>query len=221
MKGYFSAMDHDRKAHWENIYRTKKRHEAGWYQPVPSTSLEQISLLDIDPGSRIIDVGGGDSALADHLLDNGFTNLTVLDISLAAIERAQARLGKNAGKIKWIVSDIVRFNPPQTYDVWHDRAAFHFLTSEEEINTYVRTVSGAVRPGGYFIIGTFSDRGPTKCSGLDITQYASESLCARFAPAFRKVRCFSPDHITPGGVIQHYTFCCFQRQELPERNSMQ
>lgn len=201
-----------RKAHWEKVYEASRTDSVGWFQQVPETSLDLIGRLDLDPGAKIMDAGGGDSALAGHLLDRGFDDLTVLDISSAAIARAKGRLGDKATPINWVNTDILDYKTGQMFDLWHDRAAFHFLTYKADIDKYIRIVTNAIRPGGFLIIGTFSDTGPTKCSGLEITQYSTDSLIQRFSGAFRKVVCVNPDHITPGGVVQHYTFCCFQKR---------
>ena len=201
-----------RKAHWEKVFRTTRLDEVGWYQQVPTTSLELIGKLNLKSRSKIIDAGGGDSALAGHLLDHGFEDITVLDISSAAIARARDRLGHNANRVNWITSDILDFSPVQKFELWHDRASFHFLTNDTDIEKYVRIATTAVRSDGFLIIGTFSDTGPTKCSGLQITQYSIDSLVSRFSGAFKKIGCLSPVHVTPGGGMQHYTFCSFQKK---------
>ncbi len=160
----------ERKAHWEHIYATKTLKEVSWYQPKPETSLAYFTANNIAKNAAIIDVGGGDSFLVDCLLEEGYTNLTVLDISAKAIQRAKDRLGNKASKVTWIVSDVLEFQPTQTYDVWHDRAAFHFLTEAKDIEHYKQLVSKASTKGGVLVIGAFSKKGPTKCSGIPITQ---------------------------------------------------
>lgn len=196
--------------HWENIYQTKRSNEISWTQEVPKTSLDFIHSFKLPKSAAIIDVGGGDSKLADHLLDEGFENITVLDISTTALERAKSRLGEKAKKIKWIVSDVTAFKPEETYDVWHDRATFHFLVTVPEITNYLATARSAVR--AYLAIGTFSDKGPTKCSGLEIKRYSEEQLQAQLANGFRKIKCITEDHITPFNTSQNFLFCSFRRQ---------
>jgi len=203
----------NRKAHWDQIYQTKNLHEFSWYQAVPLTSLNYIRQLGLPLDSKIIDIGGGDSLLVDHLLDLGYQNITVLDISESAIERAQKRLGERATKVTWITADASDFQTDEIYDLWHDRAAFHFLTEEPEINAYVETARSHIRPGGFLIMGTFSETGPTKCSGVDIRQYSAWSLTQRFQPDFEKLECQQVNHTTPSGRNQNFTFCRFRRIE--------
>ena len=181
-----------------------------WTQKVPQTSLDFIHSFGLDKASKIIDVGGGDSKLVDFLLDEEFENITVLDISGKAIERTKARLGGRAQKVKWIESDITEFEPQETYDVWHDRAAFHFLTSPEQIQTYVDLTQKTV--AGYLILGTFSTNGPKKCSGLDIKQYNEEQMEAVFNH-FEKLECKAEEHTTPFGTTQNFIFCSFKRKK--------
>lgn len=196
--------------HWDNIYKTKQPHEVSWTQNVPTTSLEFIHNFYPAKNSSIIDVGGGDSRLVDNLLEEGFTNVTVLDISEEAIKRAKNRLGEKNNLVKWIVSDILEFKPNQSYDIWHDRAAFHFQTEESAINNYLDLVNKAVAK--YIIVGTFSKNGPTKCSGINIKQYDSSSMKTRFENNnFKNITCKYEDHITPSGSVQNFTFCAFER----------
>jgi trans-aconitate methyltransferase len=162
----------NRTTHWENIYDTKALTEVSWYQQKPTTSLEYIELTKIGFDEAIIDIGGGDSLLVDYLLELGYTNVSVLDISSKAIERAEKRLGANAEKVKWIVSEITDFKPTERYKVWHDRAAFHFLTESNDIAIYQKTISNTLNEGGFAIVGTFSENGPKKCSGIEIKQYS-------------------------------------------------
>lgn len=199
----------DRKNHWETVYNTKKPDEVSWTQEVPQISLDFIHSFKLDKSASIIDVGGGDSKLVDHLLNEGFENVTVLDISGKALERAKARLGDKANKVKWVESDILKFNPQETYDVWHDRAAFHFLTETEQIQTYVDLTKNAVK--GYLVLGTFSKDGPKKCSGLDIKQYNEGDMEATFQD-FEKIGCKTEDHRTPFDTKQNFLFCSFKRK---------
>ena len=205
-------MEHlTRKEHWEAVYQTKPLETVGWYQPVPKTSLELIESLDMPRHTPIIDVGGGDSYLSDHLLKSGFTDLTVLDISGAALKRARERHGGGAGKISWVESDVLEFSPDREYNLWHDRATFHFLTESSQIERYLEVARLGIRPGGYLILGTFSDQGPATCSGLPVQRYAIPELEETVAPWFKKIRGVSLNHHTPSGGVQDYTFCLFQR----------
>jgi 2-polyprenyl-3-methyl-5-hydroxy-6-metoxy-1,4-benzoquinol methylase len=178
---------------------------------VPTTSLQFIHAFQLPKTVKIIDIGGGDSKLADYLLEEGFTDITVLDISAQAIEKAKKRLGSNAAKIKWLVHDVTDFVPDNTYDVWHDRATFHFLTRHEQIANYVNKAAKAVK--GYMIIGTFSDNGPEKCSGLPVQRYSESALTAELQKSFAKIRCITEDHITPFNTHQNFLFCSFKKQE--------
>ncbi|PZD79344.1 trans-aconitate 2-methyltransferase [Mesonia sp. K7] len=202
----------NRKKHWENIYETKSLNEVSWYQPTPQTSLDFILESKPPKTTKIIDVGAGDSFLVDHLLELGFTNITVLDISKTAIERAQKRLGAKAKQVNWVVSDITAFNPKETFDIWHDRAAFHFLTEESDINTYVELVRNAISPKGKLILGTFSTDGPTKCSGIPIKQYSEKSMTLLFETIFAKEQCKINNHSTPFGTTQNFIFCSFKKK---------
>lgn len=199
----------ERKAHWEHIYATKALNEVSWYQAKPATSLAYFTENNIAKNAAIIDVGGGDSFLVDWLLEEGYTNLTVLDISAKAIQRVKNRLGDKASKVTWIVSDVLEFQPTQTYDVWHDRAAFHFLTDTKEVEYYKQLVSKASTKGGLLVIGTFSEKGPTKCSGISITQYTAAILTDLFQPVFSIQHTQTVYHITPFQTQQHFVFCSF------------
>lgn len=199
-----------KKYHWETVYETKNPDQVSWTQEVPKISLDFIHSFGLTKKSKIIDIGGGDSKLVDYLLDEGYENITVLDISSKALQKAQNRLGDNAKKINWIVSDITEFEPATTYDIWHDRATFHFLTTSEQVSKYMKTARKSVN--GYLTIGTFSENGPTKCSGLDIKQYNEETLTKELNNGFDKIRCVTEDHLTPFNTIQNFLFCSFKRQ---------
>ena len=199
------------KQHWETVYQTKQANEVSWTQETPQTSLDFILSFNLPKSASIIDIGGGDSKLVDFLLDEGYENLTVLDISATALERAKARLGERAEKVNWIVADITDFKPDTSYDVWHDRAAFHFLTENEQIEKYLNIVHAAVT--GFLLIGTVSEDGPKKCSGLEIKQYSGTSLENVFKRDFTKIACKTEDHITPFNTIQNFTFCSLKRNE--------
>lgn len=202
-------MDMNRKNHWEAVYETKQPNEVSWTQEKPETSLDFIREIHLEKSSKIIDIGGGDSKLVDFLLDEGYENITVLDISANALERAKKRLGKKSEKVNWIVSDISEFEPETTYDIWHDRATFHFLTTEEQVEKYVEITGKWVT--GFLIIGTFSEIGPKKCSGLDIKQYSESELEKQFSNRFKKLKCITEDHITPFETKQNFTFCVFEK----------
>jgi len=204
-------METSKQTHWETIYQTKQPNEVSWTQVIPEMSLNLIKQLNLPKDAEIIDVGGGDSKLVDFLIDQGYTRVSVLDISQAAIDRAKIRLGEKANQVTWIVSDILDFKPNKKYHVWHDRAAFHFQTEDEQINRYLNLVQDAV--SGNLIIGTFSNEGPTRCSGLPIQQYNEESMHARFAAHhFTPLPCQRDNHITPSGGSQNFVFCVFEKK---------
>ncbi len=201
----------DRKKHWENIYNSKQLNEVSWYQPNPETSLDFVKQFNLSLTAKIIDIGGGDSFLVDHLLAMGFQNITVLDISESALERAKQRLGENASKVTWIVADAATFKPTELYDFWHDRAAFHFLTQEQEIENYLATIQQSIKPSGILVIGTFSEQGPKKCSGIEIKQYSEVSMSDRLKKFFEKIKCITVDHQTPFDTVQNFIFCSFRK----------
>ncbi len=199
----------ERKNHWETVYETKKPNEVSWTQENPKTSLDFIRETNLDKSVKIIDIGGGDSKLVDYLLAEGYENVTVLDISPKALERAKNRLGKNAEKVNWIVSDITEFKPETTYDIWHDRATFHFLTTTEQIEKYSEITQNW--NNGFLIVGTFSENGPTKCSGLEIKQYTEMEIENQFSNNYKKMKCITEDHVTPFNTKQNFTFCTFKK----------
>lgn len=202
-------MKLDRKKHWETVYETKNPDQVSWTQEIPKTSLEFIHSFKLNKDARIIDIGGGDSKLVDYLLEEGYNNITVLDISEKAIAKAKKRLGEKASKVNWIVSDIIEFEPDTSFDVWHDRATFHFLTTDEQIKKYIKIATEFV--SGYLIIGTFSQNGPKKCSGLEIKQYNEEELTSELKKGFDKIQCITEDHLTPSNTTQNFLFCSFKR----------
>ncbi|WET47467.1 class I SAM-dependent methyltransferase [Chryseobacterium indologenes] len=199
----------DKKKHWENVYETKNPDQVSWTQAQPHTSLDFIHSFGLGKDAKIIDVGGGDSNLVDFLLEEGYENITVLDISARALEKAKERLGDNADKVKWITTDITAFEPTETYDIWHDRAAFHFLTTPEQVSTYIDIAERNIN--NFLVLGTFSKNGPTKCSGLDIQQYDEESLSEKFEAGFEKIKCITQDHTTPFETTQNFIFCSFKK----------
>lgn len=179
-------MQTTRKDHWEKIYETKLPNEISWTQETPKTSLDFIHSFNLPKSARIIDIGGGDSRLVDFLLAEGFEHITVLDISSKALERAKKRLRDRTNRVTWIVSDVAGFSADTTYDLWHDRATFHFLTTDGQIIRYLSTARKAVKPGGYIIISTFSTSGPKRCSGLDVKRYNEETLTEQLNRGFEK-----------------------------------
>lgn len=201
----------DRKKHWENIYQTKNLKDVSWYQPTPTTSLDFLKQFNIPTSAKIIDIGGGDSFLVDHLLNLGYKDVTVLDISESAIEKAKQRLGERSTKVKWIAVDAATFKPTEKYDFWHDRAAFHFLTQDQEITNYIETIQQSLKPTGILVIGTFSEQGPTKCSGIEIKQYSEVTMTEKLKNFFEKVKCITVDHKTPFDTIQNFVFCSFKK----------
>lgn len=200
------------KEHWDTVFDTKAENEVSWFQPYPKTSMEFVQLFDLPLDAHIIDVGGGDSHFVDALLEKGYQHIYVLDISAKAIEKAKHRLGDRAAQITWIVCDIVEFTPPVQFDFWHDRAAFHFLTTEENTGKYVSIAEKAIKKDGYLVLGTFSENGPDKCSGLTIRQYSKASMSARFEAAFERIKCIHEDHTTPFNTIQNFLFCSFRKK---------
>ena len=202
-------MDINQK-HWETIYETKQPNEVSWTQDIPATSLEFLRQFNLPKTAKIIDVGGGDSKFVDYLLQEGFENITVLDISEKALDKTKKRLGKGAEKVKWIISDITQYVPTEVYDLWHDRAVFHFLTTQEQIQKYLSIAENAVSK--YLVVATFSKTGPKKCSGLEIKQYSEVDLERQFNLKFEKIRCKTEDHETPFQTIQNFTFCSFRKK---------
>jgi len=195
--------------HWDEVYSTKAADEVSWFQPYPKTSMEFVALFNLPLDANIIDIGGGDSLFVDALLDKGYRNIYVLDISTKAIEKAKQRLGNKANNVHWIVSDVTAFEPPVQFDFWHDRAAFHFLTTEENIYKYISIAEDAIKKNGCLILGTFSENGPQKCSGLAIKQYSEASMSARFEVAFDRIKCIEEEHTTPNNTTQNFLFCSF------------
>lgn len=202
----------NKKNHWETVYNTKDFNQTSWYQEKPITSLEQIESLGLPKSAKIIDVGGGDSYLVDFLLELGYQNITVLDISEKAIERAKERLADKAKLVTWIVADASNFDSNTQYDIWHDRAAFHFLTDINDIANYKTIIQDKVSLGGFALLSTFSENGPTKCSGIPIKQYSKEELSTQFQSYFETVSCSNLNHKTPFDTIQNFTSCIFKRK---------
>jgi SAM-dependent methyltransferase len=204
--------DANRKDHWENVYTTKGESEVSWFQRDPAPSLELIDLAQPAPESAIADIGGGASRLVDRLVARRFSHVTVLDISEAALAAAKARLGARAGEVQWIVADVTKWRPTQAFDIWHDRAAFHFLTESADKAAYVSCLKAAINPGGRVIIGTFALDGPERCSGLAVSRYDAASLAATLGHGFGLVDTRRHEHATPSGVIQKFQFSTFRRE---------
>ena len=202
----------ERKKHWEDVFETKDTTKVSWYQPVPETSLNLIEKLNLPKTTRIIEIGSGDSFLADFLLNKGYSEITLLDISEKALETIKKRIGENADSITFLAADATDFSSSERFGLWHDRAVFHFLTEESEIQKYVKNVSEKIVKGGFLILGTFSKNGPEMCSGLKVQQYSENQLIKVFNNEFVKVDCFTEDHLTPSGGLQNFLFCVFQRK---------
>jgi SAM-dependent methyltransferase len=195
-----------KKAHWEQIYRDKSPLEVSWYQSEPRLSLELITNTELPTDAAIIDIGGGTSTLIDHLIQQGYRNLAVLDISNNALTHARSRLGKKADAIEWYESDITKFTPPHPFDLWHDRAVFHFLTEATDRRNYIKSLNQSLKSGGHLIIATFAIGGPTKCSGLDIVQYDGDKLLNELGGGFELVEERTETHRTPTNVDQKFIF---------------
>ena len=200
------------KQHWEKVYETKSTDAVSWFQPHAESSLDFIHATGVGKDAAIIDVGGGASTLADDLLAEGYADLTVLDLSAAALSAARQRLGAQESKVRWIEADIVEADLPENrYDVWHDRAVFHFLTSPEQREAYVRTVFQSVKPGGHVIVATFAEDGPEKCSGLPVMRYRPDELHGEFGEAFALLKHQKEEHRTPSGSVQQFVYCYCRR----------
>ena len=200
----------DWKTHWENLYAEKNPSEVNWYQSHPQHSLSLIDDTGIGTAAGIIDVGGGASTLVDHLLQAGYRDISVLDIARTAIERAQQRLGDLSQQITWIEGDVTDYSPGRTFDIWHDRAVFHFLTLERDRDFYLQALHKTLKPGGQVIIATFSDIGPSQCSGLDIMRYNPGSLGLALGPQLHLVETLTEEHRTPNGGLQQFVYCRFR-----------
>lgn len=199
------------REHWERVYASKEATAVSWFQATPVTSLALIRACGAGPSTKIIDVGGGASTLADHLLAEGFNDLTVLDLSAKAIEQLQQRLGPSADRVHWVTADITRWQPEATYDLWHDRAVFHFLTDPADRNAYRTALTGALQPGASAIMATFAPDGPERCSGLPVCRYSPEALAAELGPGLTLVESRTDEHRTPTGALQRFVFCRFTR----------
>jgi SAM-dependent methyltransferase len=204
-------MNSGRAAHWQTVYESKGEREVSWFQESPSPSLELIALANAKPTSPIVDIGAGASRLVDALLTAGYADLTVLDLSDAALAASRARLGAGGDGVDWIVADVTTWQPTRTYDIWHDRAAFHFLNARDEQAAYVECVRRAVRIGGHVIIGTFAIDGPEKCSGLPVTRHSADSITALLGAGFTLTDHRRHQHATPWQSVQNFQFSSFIR----------
>jgi len=201
------------RTHWESVYETKTPESVSWYAAHLSMSLQYVRQAAAGKDASIIDVGGGESTLVDDLSAEGYTNMTVLDISATALEVTRRRLGSRSGRVSWLAGDVLEIELPEgAYDVWHDRAVFHFLTSDAQRLRYVDQVLRALKPGGYAIVGTFGPEGPEKCSGLPVSRYAPDSLHARFGEPFQLLDSRFEVHTTPWGAPQQFVYCFCRRQ---------
>jgi SAM-dependent methyltransferase len=203
--------DPRRKAHWDTVYTTKREKGVSWYQDRATPSLELVALTGVSADAEIIDVGGGASRLVDSLLLANLGHVTVLDLSGAALDAARQRLGDKAACVKWLVADVTTWQPSQTYDLWHDRAAFHFLTDRADQSAYAERLRTAVKPAGFVIIGTFAPDGPERCSGLPIVRHDAASLAALLGHGFELIDARRHEHTTPWGAVQRFQFATFRR----------
>jgi len=203
--------DVSRQAHWENVYATKNENAVSWFQEKPDISLDLIRSTGVDASAAIIDIGGGASRLVDALINAGFNAITVLDLSEKALATSKARLGARGTQVQWVVADVTTWEPAQTYDVWHDRAALHFLTDPKDRTAYAERVLKAVRRGGHVIIGTFAPDGPERCSGLPVIRHDAATLGELLGHSFELVESKRHDHQTPAGATQRFQFSRFQR----------
>lgn len=201
-----------KKIHWENVYQTKDTTRVGWFQATPHVSMDLILEAKVSKDSPVIDVGGGDGFLVDKLLQEGFQDITILDISNSALEKAKNRLGESASKVNWVSCDILEFETQAKFRLWHDRAVFHFLTDPIEQLTYRRLVENSIADSGYLLIMTFSKTGPTTCSGLPVQQYDITDLERFFFKKFELIDSMNYDHITPSGTAQNYSVCLFRKR---------
>lgn len=200
------------KAHWEEVYTQKRPDEVSWFLESATQSLDLIHAIAPQKSDAIIDVGGGASRLVDALLAAGFTDLSILDLSSAALQAAEGRLGADGSRVQWIEADITQVElAPARYDIWHDRAVFHFMTTKEQRDAYKRNLTRALRPSGFAIIATFAENGPEKCSGLPVQRYSAETLSAELGPAFTLKKSCRETHRTPWGSAQEFIYCVFQR----------
>jgi hypothetical protein len=207
-----SATEPERRTHWETVYSTKQPGEVSWYQPEPELPLKLIRRTLAPHNAAIVDIGGGASTLVDHLVRDGFADITVLDIAAPALEHAKRRLGVSAARVTWIAADVTSWRPARAVDLWHDRAVLHFLTNESDQRAYADTLRATVRPGGWAIIGGFAPHGPLKCSGLDVVRHDANSLRALLGNDFALMETHGEIHVTPQGREQAFRHHLFSRR---------
>lgn len=198
--------------HWGRVYRTTADDAVSWYEPEPRASLEALALADIPPTAALVDVGAGASRLVEHLLDHGATDLTVVDIAASAFETSRARLGPRATQVDWVVADVTGWRPARRFDVWHDRALFHFLTEPQQRDGYRAALRQATVPGSWLIVATFAADGPARCSGLPVRRYDGPGLMTEFAGEFELHDVWQDAHRSPGGVVQSFTWAVMRRR---------
>lgn len=204
-------MTIERADHWHQVYIEKQPENVSWFQAAPEQSLQALDRFDAGPAQSLIDIGGGASTLVDALLERGWCDLTVLDIAAPALAAAQARLGDKANAVAWEIADITAWQPPRRYDIWHDRAVFHFLTEPQQRADYFRTLGEGLAPGGLAIIATFALDGPEKCSGLAVERYDADKLARAFGPKFKLEANWREEHLTPWGAAQAFTWCVLRQ----------
>jgi trans-aconitate methyltransferase len=204
--------DGSRQQHWEKVYTTKGDNQLSWFQETPAASLELIELVGAIQSSAIIDIGGGASRLVDSLVSRGYEDMTVLDLSAAALASVRSRIGDKANRVTWIIADVTIWEPSRTYDVWHDRAAFHFLTDPNDQAAYVARLRRALRVGGHAIVATFAPDGPERCSGLMVSRYDAKTLAATLGEGFELIDTRRHEHTTPWGAVQKFQFSTFRRE---------
>ncbi|MCH1547259.1 MAG: class I SAM-dependent methyltransferase, partial [Flavobacteriaceae bacterium] len=201
----------DIKTHWENIYETKKINEVSWFQEVPKISLDLIASIEMDRKDKIIDIGSGKSYLIDNLLKKSYTNISILDISKNALDEVKQRTKSEINYGNFYCSNILKLNTDTKFKLWHDRAVFHFLTKKNEINNYIKICENHIDINGFLIIGTFSEKGPLKCSGLEISRYSVNDIEKLFSNKFSLIHKLNTDHLTPFNTIQNFNFCVFKK----------
>ena len=204
-------MNNDLKNHWENIYSNKHENEVSWFQTIPKTSHQLIKKLNLESNDNIIDIGSGRSRILKILIEDGFNNLSYLDISKEACKKSKIALGDDKSKVNWNVENVLNFESKIKYKLWHDRAVFHFFTDKKDIEKYKEVAIKNISDGGYLVLGTFSINGPKKCSGLDVSQYSEQSLYKIFKSDFNLLESFYIDHQTPFDTTQNFLFCIFKK----------
>ncbi len=203
-------MSDSRRSHWQDVYDSKDPTEVSWYQPVPERSLQLIRDIGVAKSDPVIDVGGGASTLVDHLLREGYSDISVLDISVNSLDRSRARLGESANVVDWIEADVTTFAPSRQYALWHDRAVFHFLTDSDDRYAYIDVARRAIRSNAYLLLATFGPEGPRRCSGLEIRRYSVQRLQDLFGDHFHLRGHQLEDHLTPMGSVQQFLYSWWQ-----------